>query len=214
MAGPNHIVSWSPETKDQLSVWTRMEALTDRVLNNWRRVVMGTLAGLAMAISSPAMAQDMVAVKAETPQWALTPNPEFDRIIAEAQKAWKDPVDYALSKWKTEAFAEGLDSYIIKKTALERRTREWQLDQAAMARKSREAELDKTLAWRIVAINATAMKLIASLEKNRKEGNFKKSDLDTLKEIYNRQDVSDEVKKLIQQKFWDLFDFRTLIAQA
>lgn len=204
MAGPNHIVPITPEIQDQLPVWDKMDALTGKVVDRRRRVVMGTLAGLALALSNPAMAQDMIAVKGETSQAAIIPNPEFDRIISDAQKAGKDPLDYSeeLRKaWKlTFTQWRELRKYYSEITAISRRTQ--------------EAQIDSINTSRTATINATAIKLISSLEKNRRDWTFKKTDLDTLKEIYNRPDVRDDVKKMIQEKFWDLFDFRTLIAQA
>ena len=157
----------------------------------------------------------MVAVDTVVVAQAIVPNPEYDRIIAEAKAAGKDPVDYALSKWKSDAFAEWLDKYILKKAAIEDGRRIAGKEQAAIARRAQEWQLDQAAIRAIAENNSLAIKFIWVLETNRKKWiNPNEKELAHLKKIYNDSETYDHVRKLIQEKFWDLFDFRTLVAQA
>ena len=221
MTGPNHIIPWIPENQVELPVWTRMEALTDKVLNNWRRVVMGTLAGLAMAISSPAMAQDMVAVKGEVSQTAIAPNPEFEAIIDAAFKAKIDPLEYINSlrkEWKISfEKSREIKKYYAEKSAMDDRVRIAELERIIAARKAQEQLMDRTFAWKkeelIRSINVSNIQIVSFIEERKKRWLMNQVDKAKLMEIYeDKKTTSEEVRELIRKKFGDILKLPDLIA--
>ena len=92
MATPNQVHPVS-ENPINVPVGTKMNTLSSKVVDNGRRIVSGALAGLALAVSSPVIAEESRSDGVVVAQ-AMTPNPEYDRIISEAKAAGKDPVDY------------------------------------------------------------------------------------------------------------------------
>lgn len=135
-------------------------------------------------------------------------NSKYDKIIADAKEKKMDVLEYVQANraawWWTMNDYIGFSKYY-----------RWLAEQAAIARREQERQLDQATIKAIAENNTIALKLIWTIDANRKKGlKPLPEEIDQLKKIYNHNNTSDEVRKLIQEKFWDLFDFRTLIAQA
>lgn len=127
--------------------------------------------------------------------------PEFETIITDAEKAGKDPLEIARDKkvqniWSFADFRR-FSKYYGRKLAEE----EAKLDKEAAERKVKEAQLDKELADK-------AGRLITIFSGLKKEGKFTQKEADILTRIYNSPAYSPETKKLIKERFPDLFPLK------
>ncbi len=182
-----------------------VETWSNILVNRWRRAVVTALTGLALAVSSQAMAQTQDTSGTLVVAQAVPQNPKYDKIIADAKAASMSPLDYIdkLRKDWSLTFAEG------------REARKYYAERETIARRQYEGQLDQAAIRAIAENNALALKFISVLDTNRKKWLAPvPKEIEHLKKIYNDNETSAEVRKLIQEKFWDLFDFRTLIAQA
>lgn len=147
---------------------------------------------LSFFFSLQASAQSTISVS--TAISASAPNPEYDRLIAEAQTVGKDPVDYAMEKWKSEDWASRLDVYILKRAAMKRQEGERKIDEAAITDEMRIAKKSKDLI-KSTKVVIDAMKV---LERNWK---FWTEQIAEVNKMYASPTLPKEVKDMIFQEF-------------
>ncbi|WP_428508786.1 hypothetical protein [Roseateles sp.] len=130
--------------------------------------------------------------------------PEFEKIIADAKKTGVDPIDFAYEKNLPESKIFELDKYLnnkLAKEANERKVAEAQLDKEAAEREVRIAQKKKELADKA----DTLIRIFSSL---KKDGKFTQKEVDILTRMYNNEVTPPETKKLIEERFPDLFPLK------
>ena len=149
-------------------------------LGEWCSKYVGVLAVSALATTGA------TAVLAQS----VPANPEYDRIIAEAQKGGKDPLEVAQEKWRKDEFIMSLDSYINSKNKQTIKTirNEWQ-------------EMDHTNYWKEKKLIESTRLILVSMKALESQKKFGAEQIRDINIMYTNSS-SPEVREMIKRDFW------------
>jgi hypothetical protein len=198
----NNLPEWVGVTPEWVISCTRA-ALNQ--LGDWCRKNAGALAISVFATAgvNNALAQ------------ALPSNPEYDRIIVEAQKQGKDPVDYAMEKWKSEDWASKLDAYIVKKAVMAKKEEWKKIDIVNDGKREEWKKIDvvndgKREEWKKIDVVNDGKRgelikqtkiIITAMKSMESQGRFGPKQIEDINSMYENSG-STEVKDLIKSTFW------------